>query len=220
MKKNIIFICTVFLFSCTTKIVTIENLNDISIQKRTEFIENNLNNLSGAELGNFIYQLEQNNFNFYLYNSKFQEKLSSSKYAYDMYILVNLLMKFPENKEFIENHLNNTKDFWDYGNWGEKFWQLISEIDFKVFESSYYTVKDGNRNYNTVKYLNEKIEKNELGPNPLLTVNWEIINYEDGNLIKTLDTLNIKQIDYIPKENSIPLFGYRGRDGKLDILTK
>lgn len=38
-------------------------------------------------------------------------------------------------------------------------------------------------------------------------VNWNIIDYETGKLLETLNKLDIKQIDYTPKSESVGLYG-------------
>lgn len=111
---------TFFLFCISCK-TTYENFNKKSEKNQFEFIERNLNNIGGSTLGNFIYQLEQENVNFFNYNALFKKKLRNSEYAYDMFILTDLLIQYPKNKIYIESTLNNKISIWDYGNWGNNF---------------------------------------------------------------------------------------------------
>ena len=218
MKSKILILYILLLcLGCKT---TFENFNKKSEKNQLKFIECNLNDLKGSDLGNFIYQLQQENVDFVKYNSLFKEKLKNSEFAYDLYILTDLLLQYPKNKIYLESILNHKTSIWDSGNWGDKFWKIISDNNLKVTYPNYYSVNKGIRNYDFTKFLSEKIANDELGTNPLLMINYDIVDYENEKLIETIDTLNIKQIDYLPKSKSVLLFGKRGKDGKIDILTK
>ena len=67
--------------------------------------------------------------------------------------------------------------------------------------------------------MKSKISNEELGENPMLMINWSLVNYEEGKLLETLEKIDIKQIDYTPKSQTVKLYGKRGVDGALNILT-
>ena len=54
----------------------------------------------------------------------------------------------------------------------------------------------------------------------MLFLNDKLTGYEDGNLNLKLKDYEIIQIDYIPKKKSVGLFGKRGIDGHISVITK
>ena len=68
--------------------------------------------------------------------------------------------------------------------------------------------------------IEEKIIQNEIGKNPLLQVNNSITKYSENTLLETLEKLEIKDIQIIPKQKSVSLFGKRGVDGMVKVLTR
>jgi len=203
--------------SCKT---TYDNFNSKSDKKKLEFVHKNLNELNGIDLGNFIYQLQQENVDFTNYNILLKAKLKNCEFAYDFYVLSNLLSQKKENNSYLESIINDKITLWDSGNWAEKMWKMIENNNFNISNPNYYAINKGIKIYNFQEFLNEKNINNELGKNPLLTVNYDMVFYKNGALIKIIDSLNIKQIDYKPISESIKLYGKRGKDGIIYILTK
>jgi hypothetical protein len=86
---------------------------------------------------------------------------------------------------------------------------------------NHYTInKKGEKKYNVKLFIEEKIKQNEMGENPLLEVDYVITNYSENTLLETLEKLTIKDIQIIPKQKSIGLFGKRGVDGMIKVLTR
>jgi hypothetical protein len=52
-----------------------------------------------------------------------------------------------------------------------------------------------------------------------LEVDYVITNYSENTLLETLEKLTIKDIQIIPKQKSVGLFGKRGVDGMIKVLT-
>lgn len=75
------------------------------------------------------------------------------------------------------------------------------------------------KKYNISEFLKAKLANNELGKNPILMIDWNIISYEDGKLVEELNKLNIKQIDITSKNESVNLYGKRGIDGLIKVTT-
>mgnify|MGYP006180113757 CR=1 FL=1 len=93
--------------------------------------------------------------------------------------------------------------------------------DFKIIESNHYTINEkGEKKYNLKLFIEEKIIQNEIGKNPLLQVNNSITKYSENTLLETLEKLEIKDIQIIPKQKSVSLFGKRGVDGMVKVLTR
>lgn len=125
-----------------------------------------------------------------------------------------------KNKPEIENILNAKIKIWDSGNWSEKFWELIVNYNLNVGKPKYYIFENkSKKRYNVSEFIRSKTDSNELGENPLLMVNWNIVSYDNGKLVITLDKLDIKQIDTTSKNESINLYGKRGIDGFLNVTT-
>ncbi len=216
-SKFLIIFILLFCLSCKT---TFENFNKKSDKKKLEFVRENVNELGGSDLWNFIYQLQKENVDLSIYNDLFKEKLEKVDFAYDFYILSNLLSQNSENNAYLTKIINEKIELWDSGNWSDKMWKLIADNNFEISKPKYYSVKQGSKTYNFSEFMTDKINNNELGKNPLLTIDFDVVFYEKGKLTQTIDTLKIKQIDYIPTSESVKLFGNRGKDGMIKILTK
>jgi hypothetical protein len=216
-SKLLIIFILLFCLSCKT---TYENFNKKSDKKKLEFVRENVNEFGGSDLWNFIHQLKKENVDLSIYNDIFKEKLQKVEFAYDFYILTNLLSQNSENNTYLTKIINEKIELWDSGNWSDKMWELIVDNNFDISNPNYYTVNKGIKTYNFQEFLNEKIINNELGENPLLTINYDMVFYKKGTLVEIIDSLNIKQIDYKSISESIKLFGKRGKDGIIDILTK
>ncbi len=171
-------------------------------EERNNFISSNLQSKNGTDLGNFIYHLKQSKIDLNKYDKLLIEKLESTKFPYDINLLTETLIENPQNKSEIESALNSKIKNWDTGNWSEKMWNLIKNNNLNVEKPNYYTFENNSsKKYNIPEFVTSKIENEQLGKNPLLMVDWQIVSYEEGKLIETLERLDIKQIDYTSKNN-------------------
>ena len=189
-------------------------------EERNNFISSNLQSKNGADLGNFIYHLKQSKIDLNKYDKLLIEKLKSAKFPFDINLLTESLIENPQNKSEIESALNSKIKIWDTGNWSEKMWNLIKNNNLNVEKPNYYTFENNSsKKYNIPEFVTSKIENEQLGKNPLLMVDWQIVSYEEGKLIETLEKLDIKKIDYTSKNQAVSLYGKRGIDGLLKITT-
>lgn len=217
MRLLCAFLLTIIL-SCKTS--DSFGLNKMSKSERNIYISSNLKTQKGVNLGNFIFHLQESKIDLTPFNQLLIDKLRSSQYPYDINILTNLLIDNKENKSEIEEILNLKIKIWDTGNWSENFWSLIKEHSLNVEKPNYYKIEsDSSIKYDVSAFMKAKIENDELGKYPLLMVNWNIVSYEEGKLIETLNQLDIKQIDFTPKSQSVKLYGKRGVDGLLHITS-
>lgn len=96
-----------------------------------------------------------------------------------------------------------------------------SQKQIEVDALNHYTINEkGEKIYNLKLFIEEKIKQNEMGENPLLEVDYVITNYSENTLLETLEKLTIKDIQIIPKQKSVGLFGKRGVDGMIKVLTR
>ena len=135
-------------------------------------------------------------------------------------MLADLLSKDSKNDAYLEKIISDKIELWDSGNWAEKMWQLNKSKGFEISHPKYYYFKKGKKVYVFREFLNEKIKAKELGENPILSIDYNLVFYDEGDLLKTTDTLTIKHIDYTPITKSIKFYGIRGKDGSIKILTK
>ena len=216
-SKFLIIFILLFCLSCKT---AFENFNRKSDKKKLEFIRENVNEFGGSDLSNFIYQLKKENVDVSIYNDLFKEKLEKVEFAYDFYTLSNLLSKNSENNAYLTKIINQKIELWDSGNWADKMWKLIADNNFSISNPKYYSIENGRKTYRFAEFMTDKINTNKLGENPLLTIDYDVIFYDKGKLTQTVDSLLIKHIDYIPISESIKLYGNRGKDGMIKILTR
>lgn len=189
-------------------------------KERLDFISSKVKMNDGVDLGNMIYHLRESKIDINLYNRILMDKLKDAKYPHDINILAEILIENENNKLEVESILNSKIKIWDTGNWSEKFWYFIKKYNLEIAEPTDYSLQNNvEKEYNVLEFMKAKISNNKLGENPLLMVNWNIVNYEDGKLIETLNKLDIKQIDYTSKNQSVNLYGKRGVDGFLRIMT-
>lgn len=187
---------------------------------RYQHIYENINSKNGAELGNFIYHIKESKINLKPYNQILIEKLENAKFPYDINILSQTLLENETNKSKIENILNSKINIWDKGNWSENFWVIIKKYNLNIEKPKYYELDSNSiKNYDVSEFIKTQINNDIIGENPLLMVDWNIINYEEGKLIETLNKLDIKQIDYTSKSKAVNLYGKRGIDGLLTVTT-
>lgn len=216
--KYIFFVVFIMILSCKSNDAF--SLKKMTRQSRYHYISSNLKSKNGSELGNFIYHIKQSKVNLKPYNKILIEKLNNAVFPYDIFIVTELVIDKEKNKPEIENILNSKIKIWDSGNWSEKFWELIENYNLNVEKPKYYIFENkSKKKYNVSEFIKSKTDSNELGENPLLMVNWNIVSYDNGKLIITLDKLDIKQIDITSKNKSINLYGKRGIDGFLNVTT-
>ncbi len=221
-RKYIHFLIIITLFSnCgIRKKYDAYDLRKLNLDERVNFVAQKIDSFGGSDLGNFIYHLEKSNIKLNEYDKYLKLKLEKSIYPYDIYLLSSLLIKEKENKHFVQNILNAKIEKWDSGNWGNKFWNFIITEKLNVVKPFFYEFKNGVKKYDFDTFLNLKLKSGELGLNPLLFLNDRLIDYKKGNLNTFLKKYEIIQIDYIPKEESVGLFGKRGVDGKISVVTR
>lgn len=215
--KPLLFICLITILNCKSNDAF--SLKKMSTSERYDYISSNLKSKNGSELGNFVYHIKLSEVDLKPYNQILFEKLEATVFPYDMYIVSELLIENGGDKFAIENTLNSKIKIWDVGNWSEKFWDLIQNNNLKIEKPQYYSSDSTIQKYNIPEFMKIKLANNELGENPLLMVDWKIVDYENGKLIEVLNKLNIKQIDITPKSQSVSLYGKRGIDGLLRVST-
>lgn len=210
--RNIIIFMVLLLFSCKSNIV------DKKYVKTNNDIINKINTLKGKDLGDFIYELEHRNIDLSIYNSYLIKKLEQSTYPYDLFTLSQKLVD--ENKRIVEQIINEKIELWDKAKWGNKFWTFIENNNLKVAKPSYYEFINGSKQYKVDEFLKIKRLRNDIGLNPLIFINYKLLDYESGSLESILSEYNIYQIDTTNKIEAVKLFGKSGIDGKLNILAK
>ncbi|MDR6157805.1 hypothetical protein QF023_001321 [Chryseobacterium sp. SLBN-27] len=215
--KPLLFICLITILNCKSNDAF--SLKKMSTSERYDYISSNLKSKNGSELGNFVYHIKLSEVDLKPYNQILFEKLETAVFPYDMYIVSELLIENGGDKSAIENTLNSKIKIWDVGNWSEKFWDLIQNNNLKIEKPQYYSSDFTIQKYNIPEFMKIKLANNELGENPLLMVDWKIVNYEKGKLIEVLNKLYIKQIDITPKSQSVSLYGKRGIDGLMRVST-
>ncbi|WP_396184255.1 hypothetical protein [Flavobacterium sp.] len=199
---------------------SIEKMKKLPKAEFERAFNDSIQNLESLELWNFIKNAKESEIDLKDFNSTFLKRFETVESAIEMIFLLEILIDQKTEKSIIENTLNNKKEIWDKGTWAEKFWKIIRENDFKIIESNHYTInKKGEKKYNVKLFIEEKIMQNEMGENPLLEVDYVITNYSENTLLETLEKLTIKDIQIIPKQKSVGLFGKRGVDGMIKVLT-
>lgn len=173
------------------------------------------------ELKNFFRNLEDNDFDLKPYNEILIEKAKAALWPLDLHMIIEILLKQETDKHILEQILNNKKSIWDKGQWSQEFWKLIKVNNLSIMHDQPYTVNEkGEKAYDLKLYIEQKIKNNELGSNPLLQIDYNITQYTSGGLLNILSELNIKDIQIIPKDQAISLFGQRGIDGMIKVLTR
>lgn len=200
---------------------SIEKMKKLPKAEFERAFNDSIQKLKSLELWNFIKNAKESEIDLKDFNSTFLKRFETVESAIEMIFLLEILIDQKTEKSIIENTLNNKKEIWDKGPWSEKFWKIIRENDFKIIESNHYTInRKGEKKYNVKLFIEEKIKQNEMGENPLLEVDYVINNYSENTLLETLEKLTIKDIQIIPKQKSVGLFGKRGVDGMIKVLTR
>ena len=218
MKILLFLLIPLLIFSQNESIKKMKMLPKIEFDKA---FNDSIVTLKSLDLWNFILSSKESGINLNDYNANFIIRLENAKWANEIHFLIKLLIEQNTEKIIIENVLNNKSQIWDKGEWSEKFWLLIRENNFSILKNYYFDINEkGEKKYNIKLFFDEKIKNNEIGVNPLLKLNYSITDYPENQILKILEKLNIKDIQIISKENSILLFGKRGIDGMIQVLTK
>ena len=218
MKTLFFILFPLFLFSQNENIEKMKKLPKAEFEKA---FNDSIVNLKSLDLWNFIKSSKESEIDLNNFNSTFISKLDNAEWPIEMHFLTIMLIEQKTEKTIIENILNNKRNIWDKGEWSEKFWKLIRENNFVIKENLNYTVNEkGEKKYDLKLFIEEKIKNNEIGQNPILDLNYSITDYTENQLLETLEKLDIKDIQIIPKNKSVGLFGKRGIDGVIKVLTK
>lgn len=138
-----------------------------------------------------------------------------------IYIFIKYFIGTKKDDRLIESILNKRIQIWDHGEWASKIWMIIKENNLNVKEFSTYTIDDkGQKTYNIKAFLEEQINNNFIGPNPLLQINDSFVDYPENQILETLKKKKIKDISIILKGKSVCLFGKKGINGMLIVFTK
>jgi hypothetical protein len=185
-------------------------------------VQKNIEQLTGHELLNFL-KVIQLNFSLDEFENSLVNKMEKVNYPFDLDFLMRILIQNKNNHSRIEQILNNRKEIWDTGNWSIKYWHFIHENNFKIETSSYFRINEnGLKVYDINKFINYYESKGEIGSFPLIKINHSLnLSYskEYSTLKDFLQTLNIQNIVVKKSEDAIKLYGNRGKDGFLDIMT-
>lgn len=203
----------------------IEKYNALNKLPKTEFeaaVNDSIQKLSPGDLLQFLYVLQvEYNTSLAPFCSNLTNRLATFNTSFDIYTLSAILLDEEQTEHaMVEKILTDKKPVWDKGEWPEKFWKLIRENGFKVPEGPFYTVNEkGEKRYDLESFLQNGLDTNEIGRNPLIQVDSTLVSYQENTLLETLGKLTIKDIEVTPKKESIGVYGKRGADGFLRILT-
>lgn len=219
MKLLFLLIIPIFCFSQKENYTQLKKLPKAGFERA---VNDSITKLDSSELTHFLKTLkEEYKTDLKPFSNSLLNKFEKCKWPMEMNIILDILLDLKMDTLRIEDILNNKKEVWDNGQWGEKFWKTIRENKLKVKEGPYYSVDDkGLKTYNLRLYLEEKVLNNELGANPLLYLNYGLKDYTIHRLYETLLELNIKDISIVPISNSVELYGARGSDGMIKVLTR
>lgn len=218
MKTLFFLLIPVFIFSQNENIEKMKKLPKAEFEK---VFSDSIANLNSLDLWNFIKDAKESEIELSRFNSTFINRFENAKWANEMGFLLEILIEQKTENSILEKTLNDKKEIWDKGEWSGKFWRIIIENKLKITESDYYVINEkGEKEYNIKLLIEEKIKRNEIGENPLLEVNYSVAKYNENELLETLEKLTIKDIQVIPKQTSVSLFGKNGIDGVLKVLTK
>lgn len=218
MKTLFFFLIPLLVFSQNENIEKMKKLPKAEFEK---VFSDSISNLNSLDLWNFIKDAKESKIELSRFNSTFIKRFENAKWANEMGFLLEILIEQKTENTILEKSLNEKKEIWDNGEWSVKFWRIITENKLKITESDYYVINEkGEKKYNLKLLIEEKIKRNEIGENPLLEVNYSITAFKENELLATLEKLDIKDIQVIPKQKSVSLFGKKGIDGVLKVLTK
>lgn len=197
-------------------------LRYISYKSQSDFkkvIGKNIEILKGQELIHFIESVKEN-FKLKDFEKDLINKSYLVNYPFDLNFLVTQLINLKTDKIIIEDILNNKLNVWDKGNWSEKFWKTIKDSNLKIKNDQSYEVNStGTKAYNIKDFLKIQKDNNVIGDNPLLLINNNVVSYQENKLTDTLEKLDIKNIEAQAKQKTVNIFGARGVDGVIMVLT-
>lgn len=207
---------------CFSQEDSYQKLNKLPKVEFEKAVSDSIVKLQSSDLWNFLnalgvdYKRDLKSF-----NGIFIKKMEITKWPFDMNFLLDFLIGQKTDKVIIENILNKKKEVWDKGQWSEKFWKVIRENKLNIKENSSYSINEnGQKTYDVKAFLEEKIKAGEIGLNPLLYLDYTLADYEPNQLLETLQKMNIKDIRIVSKEEAPKIYGKRGADGMIKILTK
>ncbi len=192
-----------------------ENDFKVSVQK-------NIEQLSSHDLLNFLAVIQEN-FDLNVFENDLIMKMKKVKYPFDMDFLMRKLIQNEQNHAIIEQILNEKIIIWDTGNWSKKYWEFIDENNLNIDLFPFYSLNEnGQKVYDIEKFIAYYESRREIGRFPMISVNHELILYynkKNSSLKEYLETLNIQNIEVKKSEDAIKLYGSRGKDGFLEIMT-
>jgi len=209
-------------FFCFSQEDNYKKLNKLPKEEFEKSVEDSIVKLESGNLWNFLKVLKDDyKKDLKPFNENFIDKMEATKWPMDMHFLLSFLIEQKTEKSILESILNSKKAVWDNGQWSEKFWKIIREHKLNIKEDSNYSINEkGQKTYNVKSFLEEKIKNGEIGPNPLLYLDYTIADYEPNQLFEALEKMNIKDIQIITKEEAPKIYGKRGADGMIKVLRK
>lgn len=208
-------------FICFSQVDSFKKLDKLPKAEFETAVADSIVKLESLDLWNFLKVLE-NDYEKDLspFTKNFIQKMKDTKWPMDMHFLLHFLLEQKTDQMVIEAILNTKKEVWDTGSWSGKFWQVIRENKLNVTEGPCYSVNEkGEKTYAVKALLDEKLKRGEIGRNPILFLDEKITAYKDNELLDLLEQLNITAITFVSKEKSVELFGSRGVDGMISVLT-
>ena len=201
------------------QIQMLKYVKSISNNDFNNVVSVNIEELEGHELTNFM-SVVKSNFGLKVFDKEIIKKSYSANFPFDLDYLVSQLIDLKIDKTVLEGILTTKKNVWDKGNWSEKFWSLIKQNNLKINQTDSYVLNDeGKKKYDVKTFLQKQKENDLIGNNPLIFLNHNIFKYDENSLVETLEKLDIKDIEVKSKHNTTSLYGARGKDGVLIILT-
>jgi hypothetical protein len=218
MKVLLFLLIPIFCFSQEDNYVKLKKLPKAAFEKA---VNDSITKLTAGDLWNFLRALQvEYNTDLKPFNNSFIKKMEICDNELEMHFLLKFLLEQNTNKIILGNILNSRKEIWDHRLWAEAFWKVIRENNLNVKEGHNYAVdKKGQKTINIKAFWEEKIQSNELGANPLLFINGRITSYPENQLMETLIKLSIKDIEIVTKDKAPNIYGIRGKDGFMQILT-
>ncbi|RRJ88432.1 hypothetical protein [Flavobacterium macacae] len=217
-----IFIFLLLPFFCFCQEDNYDKLYKLPKAEFENSVADSIVKLESGDLWNFLKVLKDDyKKDLKPFNENFIKKIEATRWPMDMHFLLSLLIEQKTEKSIMEDILYSKKAVWDNGQWSEKFWKIIRENKLNIKNDSDYSINEkGQKTYNVKSFLEEKIKNGEIGPNPLLFLDYTIIDYELNQLFEILEKMNIKDIQIITKEEALKIYGKLGADGMIKVLRK
>lgn len=197
-------------------------IKSVSEKDYKESVQKNISQLTSHDLLNFLVVIQEN-FDLNEFENELLMKMEIVKYPFDLDFLMRILIQNEENHPRIEQIVNTKKEIWDTGNWSKKYWEFIYEYKMNIETQSYFHLNEkGQKVYDLDKFIHYYESKGEIGKFPMINVNRNPVNFynkEYNSLKEFLLTLNIQNIVVKKSEEVVKLYGSRGKDGLLEIMT-